>query len=190
MALIVTELRETGTREVIQLLAGLEKRAQDLRPAFAVVANLLEGHAAQTFATAGGRIGKPWAVLRPRTIEARARRWGYYGLRSPNQAGPSGPILRWSGRLARSFARGGVAHIRTVSSKFLRWGSGVRYGVFHDGGRGRRRRVILGFQDAFQRREILFQPIRLYLQGTPPGAIAAVVGARTGIGPTGASLRI
>ena len=180
---------ETGVEQLVKELGGLEKRAANLAPAFAVTANLLEGHVQQIFETEGARIGARWRGLKASTIKARARGWGYYGTRLADGASARGPILRWSGRLQRSFKRGGVAHLRMVSALSLRWGSGVRYGAFHDK-KGPRRRPILAFRNEFQRREILFQPVRLHIQGVPPGAIMATLGARLRIGATGAPLSV
>ena len=174
----------TGVEEVVERIGGIADRVGKLRPAFEVVADLLEGHVAKTFATQGSRIGQAWQALAVSTVRARTNRTGYYGLRGPSGAGPAGPVLQWSGRLLRSFRRGGVAHFRRVSDTGLIWGSGVRYGVFHQSKAPRSRlprRPMLGFRDEFQRREVLFQPIRMYLQGVEPGAIRAVMGPRLGL---------
>lgn len=172
----------TGTERVLERIAALEERVGDLGPPLTIVADLLEAHVARTFATQGAWIGMPWAPLAIRTVRSRLKRWGYYGRWAPAAgAAPQGPALLWHGRLRGSFRRGGVAHIRQVSASGLAWGSGVRYGVFHQSTLPRLRlprRPMLEFRDAFQEREILFQPVRLWLQGVPAGAIATVMHAR------------
>lgn len=171
-----------GLDEIVEKIGGIEARAQDPQPALHVVANLLEAHVARTFATEGAHGGRPWPPLAASTVEARTRRWGYYRRWAPVAgAGGVGPILTWHGRLARSFRRGGVAHIRIVTPSGLTWGSGVTYGIYHQSTKPRfrlPRRAPIQFRDDFQRREILFQPVRLYLQGVPAGAIETVMRTR------------
>lgn len=180
------EIRAEGFEPLVERLALSSSRLQNLAPALNITANLLEAHVSNVWATRGAAAGKAWQRLAPRTVKARENRRGYYGRRSPKGAGAEGPILRWSGRLERSFKRGGVAHLRHVSASSLRWGSGVRYGVFHDSPEPRShlpRRAILAFKSQMQRREILFQPIRLWAQGVPPGAIATTLQGRLRLGP-------
>ena len=176
----------SGVDTVLDRIGGIQERMEDLAPALSIVADLLEAHVAQNFKTQGVQSGSRWAVLAPTTVLARTKRTGYYGQRSPTAgAGPTSPVLVWSGRLRRSFARGGVAHIRQITSSSLIWGSGVRYGVFHQSTAPRAklpRRAPLAFRDPFQRREITFQPLRLWLQGVPPGAIRTTIGPRVGLG--------
>jgi hypothetical protein len=171
-----------GLPEILARVAGLESRARDLRPALEVTANLLELHVQRTFATEGAHSGHPWPPLADSTVRARTRRWGYYRHWAPTAgAGGSGPVLTWHGRLSRSFTRGGVAHIRIVSPSGLIWGSGVVYGIYHQSTRPRKRlprRAPIAFRDDFQRREIFFQPVRLWLQGVPAGAIESTQRAR------------
>lgn len=174
----------TGVEEIIEMIGGIEERINDLGPAFAVTADLLEAHVQATFETQGSRIGRAWQALAPKTVRARAERWGYYGVRAPREAGPAGPILHWSRRLRRSFQRGGVGHYRILSESSLIWGSGVRYAKYHQSRLPRAKipyRPMLGFRDEFQRREILFQPVRMHLQGVPPGTIKTVIAPRIGL---------
>lgn len=167
----------TGLDDIKDEIVGLEERTKDLRPAFALIADLLELHVAAQFTSQGTRSGQPWSPLRPRTVLARATRRGYYALPPTGGAGPSGPILVWTGRLRGSFRQGSAEHVRIVSAEGLEWGTRVRYaGPLH------RRRPILAFRDAFQQRELAFQPLRLWLQGVPIGAIKTVMMARLGLG--------
>lgn len=172
----------SGLAEIVARIGGMQGRARDPSPALHVVANLLEAHVQRNFETEGAHGGTPWPPLASSTIRARTRRWGYYRRWPPTEgAGGSGPPLLWHGRLKRSFARGGVAHIRIVSPSGLTWGSGVVYGTYHQSTRPRTRlprRPPIAFRDDFQQREILFQPLRLWMQGVPVGAIETTMRAR------------
>lgn len=182
----------SGVEEVLHEVAGLESRLADLTPALEIVADLLEAHVAQQFATEGRWAGTPWAPLADRTQRLRLAHAGSYragGLQLA--AGPAGPILTWTGRLRLSFMRGSGEHVRTITADGLQWGSRVPYGGYHQSTLPRTRlprRPMVAFRDAFQQREIAFQPLRLHLQGTPPGAIRAVLAARLGLGALGARL--
>lgn len=171
-----------GFEAVLQRLAGLGERLANPEPALAIVADLLEAHVAKTFDSQGAEAGAPWAPLAVSTVRARTRRTGYYRLAPSMGAGPTGPILTWTGRGRASFRRGGVGHVRQITASSLTWGSTVDYLRYHQHGGGRLpRRVVLGFAGAFQQRELVFQPLRLWLQGVPAGAIRTVMGARTGL---------
>src|SRR5260370_6595983 len=84
-------------------------------------------------------------------------------------------MLDWSGHLLHSFRRGGEDHIREVSDTRLHWGSRVPYARFL----ARRRPMLL--LDEATRRLLIREPIRLYVQGAPPGAIEAIARARAGL---------
>jgi phage gpG-like protein len=171
-----------GIERVVDRIGGIEERVRHAQPAFEIIADFLEAHVGETFRSQGTRIGQPWSPLAPSTVRARERRWGYYGRRVPMPgARPAGPPLLWSGRLMRSFRRGGIAHVRQVTDRFLVWGSGVKYGPPHQRGGRVPKRVLLGFRDAFQLREIAFQPLRLWVQGVPVGSIKTVLSARLGL---------
>jgi len=74
--------------------------------------------------------------------------------------------------------------VRQVSGSGLIWGSSVFYGIYHQSARPRSRlprRPPLAFRDPFQQRELMFQPVRLYLQGVPVGAIEITMRARLGL---------
>jgi len=166
-----------GIQEIDDQIAGLEERAKDLKPAFAIIADLLELWVAAQFATEGAQAGVRWAPLKYRTSLMRLERRGYYRQPPTAGAGAQGPILVWTGRLRGSFRQGGIEHVRIVTDEGLDWGSRLRYaGPLH------RRRPIVAFQGAFQQREIAFQPLRMWLQGVPAGAIKTVMMARLGLG--------
>jgi len=166
-------IKVQGLEDVIEKIGGWASRARNLKPALKIVDKLLEVHVEAQFKSEGRRGGKPWKRLSRRTVKARANRWGYYRRASAFGAGATGPILTWSGRLRRSFKRGGSGHVSRVSRSQLVWGSSIRYGRFLV-----RKRPILMFKNQFQRREVTFQAIRMHLQGVPPGAILTVMRAR------------
>lgn len=177
----------TGIEAKVNEIGGIRKRLANPTPAWRASANLLEKHVKGIFSSQGARAGKAWRKLAASTVEARTRGWGYYRRPPAFSAGPRSPILTWSGRLRRSFTRGGTGHIRTLSVSGLTWGSSIPYGIFHDSPGLRAgnlpRRPILTFLTRFQEREILVRPLQLYLQGVPVGAIETVVGSRIGVGP-------
>ena len=161
----------TGLTAVRERLAGLEARAQNFAPALDLVAKLLEAQTQRVFDTQGEALGARWQPLAASTMRARQMRWGYYRA---TPAGAIDRILEWTWRLRRSFVAGGSDHIREVSSSTLRWGSAVPYARFLQP-----RRPMIGFRGDFQAREVVFQPLRLWLQGVPIGAIETVMRART-----------
>ena len=182
---VVLSIDIVGIKPLVDEIGGIRKRLKNPTPAYRVTANLLERHVRATFSSQGKRIGSSWKRLAESTVLARRRGWGYYRKAPAFGAGPTGPILTWTGRLRRSFGRGGAGHIRQVAVSGLIWGSSVPYGIFHDSPAPRvgtlPRREILGFVNTFQEREILVRPLQLYLQGVPAGAIETTIGARIGI---------
>ena len=176
-----------GDEALVNSIGGIMARLRNPVPAYRATANLLEKHVAGVFRSQGGRLGITWKPLAASTVKARTQRWGYYRRPPQFSAGAVGPILTWTGRLRRSFGRGGSGHIRLVSVSGLTWGSSVPYGAYHDSPGPRRgtlpRRAILEFRSTFQEREVVVRPLQLYLQGVPAGAIETVIGARIGVGP-------
>lgn len=184
MTQVAASVSLVGTERILARFGGLEARLAHPEPALTIIADLLEAHVAQQFATQGARVGKPWAPLRPSTIRARTRRWGYYQRAPRAGVAAAGPILAWTGDLASSFRQGSPLHVRTVTPTSLTWGSRDPKARFHQatGPRGRlARRPPIDFANDFQRREIAFTPLRLWLQGVPAGAIATVCRARLGL---------
>lgn len=189
---IQVSISVSGVADVLTEIGGLESRLADLSPAFEIIGDLLEAHVARQFETEGQWGGTPWAPLALATQRMRATHTGSYRAGGALLAGgPTGPILTWTGRLRLSFTRGSGEHVRTITAEGLSWGSRVPYAGYHQSPLPRLRlprRPIVAFRDAFQEREIAFQPLRLHLQGVPPGAIRSVMSARTGLGVLGARL--
>lgn len=175
----------SGVEEVLDKIAGLEERLADVTPALEIIADLLELFVAAQFASQGSQGGVHWAPLAFRTTVLRLERRGYYARTPTGGAGPQGPILVWTGRLRDSFKRGAAEHVRLISRDGLEWGTQVPYAGFHQSPLARTRlprRPMVSFRDSFQQRELAFQPLRLWLQGVPAGAIKTVLIARLGLG--------
>jgi hypothetical protein len=182
--MVVASMTLEGTGAILAKFGGIAERLQHPEPALNIVADLLEAHVALNFATAGARVGRPWAPLAPSTVRARTRRWGYYRRAPGAGALPGGPPLRWTGDLAASFRQGSPLHIRAVTATSLTWGSDDPRAKYHQSTAPRHRlprRPPIAFASDFQQREIAFTPLRLWLQGVPAGAIASVTRARLGL---------
>jgi len=175
--MIRVSVQTSGGPEAMRRIGALEDRVAHPAPALRLVARLLSDHVESTFASQGGRVGRGWAPLAPRTIQARTRRWGYYRQAPGAGSAPMGPPNQWTRRLRDSFQPANADHVEMVSDEVLTWGSAVPYGRFVH-----RRRVILGFRDDFQQRELLYQPLRLYVQGVPIGTIETLMRARLQLG--------
>lgn len=169
------EVSGFGLQETLKRIGALQERLNNPEPGLELVADALEAHAAAMFATQGARAGTRWAPLKWRTVQARAKRWGYYRQQPTDGAGPATPVLVWTGRLRGSYRRGSPFHVREVSSSGLVWGTSLDYAGYHPD------RPVLAFADDFQKRELVFQPFRLWLQGAEPGAIRTVMASRTGL---------
>lgn len=100
----------------------------DATPAWHAIARLLGRGAAKQFATAGGYGGTPWAALRPATIARKLR------------LGLNPAILRATNRLYNSLVLdAGPEHVAEFGEDFMRWGSSVPYGVYHQSRAPRRK---------------------------------------------------
>ncbi len=80
-------------------LMGVEDRLNELGPYFEAVAANLEEHKDEMFETWGRTAGRAWKRPARATLDARARRVGYYGETPGGGVAP----LKWSGTLQRSF---------------------------------------------------------------------------------------
>lgn len=180
MPAVTARVTIEGADRAMELIAARADRMRDVAPAFEVIADLLEAHVAATWATQGARIGHAWRPLARLTIAQRTARRGYYRAAPAPDAGPTGPVLVWTGRSRASFRRGSAQHVREVSPSSLRWGSSRALLRSHQEGTIRLpRRPVLGFRDAWQQREIVWQPVRQWLQGVPAGTIRSVAQIRT-----------
>lgn len=120
--------------EVISRTLLRVSKVDDGRPAFRRMAAMLEKASLQRFESEGSFGGEPWAPLAESTLRSKAAR-GY---------GDQG-ILVASGRLRASLTQETAPDaIRQITPTFMRWGSKVPYGVFHQQGTSRmpRRRVV------------------------------------------------
>lgn len=103
-----------GAAAATAALADRADRLQQLAPALEQVADRLDEAALARFDAAS--VGR---VLRPRTVLARARRWGYYR----RAVGPAPRALRFTGALRASRGEAVPTHVRTVDPDGLTWGS-------------------------------------------------------------------
>lgn len=118
---------EVIDREVLAVLAQLQRRAADLSPAMRNIAQVLESEAEGNFQNQRGP-GGGWPALKPATVRERKRQ-GYGG---------TSPILQRSGALARSIES---AHGRTfaeVGTNQKTPGGGFSLGAIHQFGAPKR----------------------------------------------------
>lgn len=108
--------------DYVKDLNGIVKRSEDMSPVFEAYARYLMGVVARNFEAEGRP--KRWAALAPSTVQDRIRK-GY---------GP-GPILERTGKLKRSLTeRGATGNILRIGPKSLKYGSSVKYFVYHQYG--------------------------------------------------------
>lgn len=108
-------------------LLRMSDNLTDGREAFRKVVRILERATRRQFASKGSYGGSPWAALKPETV-ARKRRLGQ-----------DARILRATGALFESLvSETSSAHVQDIGRQTLRWGSSIRYGVYHQSRRARR----------------------------------------------------
>lgn len=107
-----------GDEELLAALKAMRRRALDMSPAFRDIGDLLRLHLGAQFATEGLQGGSRWQPLRPKYAAWKLRK-----------VGPK-PILQFSGDLLRSFTSKPMA-VEEISAREARFGSNVRYAVFH-----------------------------------------------------------
>lgn len=150
------EIKERGLGDVARKLGGVSDRVRDARPAFIVMAaNLRQKIGREQFETEGRARGTPWPALRPKTVLARRRRWGYY------RRAPRGTprILHWAGGLRRSLEnRGSAKHIERIGRDQMEWGSELPRRPTREG------RPIIAFRPG-EEREFLTVPLIKHILG-------------------------
>lgn len=76
-----------------------------------------------------------WPPLAPSTVRARGHRWGSYRRPPASGVGPTGPILKWTGRLAESLGdprgRGAPDAFIRMNPFELEQGTLVPYAIYH-----------------------------------------------------------
>jgi hypothetical protein len=147
--MIAVQVDVQGLGPILANLGTIERRAQIASPVLNLIANLLEQHVGAQFTTQGQQGGTPWRALRPRTVKARARRWGYYRRPPAPGVGAAFPVLVWSGRMRGSFRRGSPFHVRVITLRSLLWGTRVPYARYHQPVR-----PMIAFQTNFQARQL------------------------------------
>ena len=98
-------------------LVKLRKKYNDWRPFAESFFSFMRMRMGKVFQT--GRFGQ-WASLTDYTRHMRTERIGYYSLTPQGGANDKGPIMVWTGNLARSFikakSKGSIANIRQNTS--------------------------------------------------------------------------
>ena len=151
-----------GEIVIDRLLAGLEERAKDMRPAWPELVKVFQQITKAAFDTEGKSTGAPWAPLAERTQRDRQRQ-GY---------GPAHPILQRTTQLQRALTIGEGAYIKTTAeSMAYLLAPHIDYFIYHQSRKPRKKiprraPVLLTADD----RHELFRPIRLYLTGRDPSA--------------------
>lgn len=146
-----------GELVIDRVLAGIEERASDLRPAWPAVLKAFQAAVGRAFASEGASTGAPWAPL-AKSTQAERVRLGF---------GAAHPILKRTGKLERALTLGeGAFASMGPSSLALRLSSEIEYFKYHQSTKPRRhlpRRapVLLTADDRTQ----LLHPLRLYLTG-------------------------
>lgn len=144
-----------GEAVIDRVLQGYEERAADLRPAWPAVVRVFREIVGRAFASEGASTGAPWAPLKPRTQQERAR------LGFP----PAHPILQRTTKLMRALTIGDGAYVSMQSDRMAyQLSEEVGYFVYHQSRRPRtklprRAPVLLTADD----RTALMHPIRLHL---------------------------
>lgn len=140
-----------------RVLQGIEERATDLRPAWPAVVRVFREIVGRAFASEGASTGAPWAPLKPRTQQERARQ-GY---------GAAHPILQRTTKLMRALTIGEGANVSMQSDRMAYvLSEEVGYFVYHQSRRPRtklprRAPVLLTADD----RTALMHPVRLHITG-------------------------
>ncbi|CAB4193267.1 Phage virion morphogensis protein [uncultured Caudovirales phage] len=107
-------------RKAVQLLAGISRRADNLRPWFDKVARAMVASEITNFATQGSLDGG-WPPLSPK-----------YGLwKATNEAGR--PMMVSTGKLLASVSRKDRL-VQSMTGKSMKLGSDVNYAHFHQSG--------------------------------------------------------
>lgn len=146
-----------GEAIIDRVLAGIEERASNLRPAWPEVVKAFQGIVAKAFATEGSSTGAPWQPL-ARSTQQQRKRMGFP---------PAHPILHRTGALERALTLGEGAYASMdAQSLAYRLSGEVDYFKYHQSTKPRTRLprrapVLLTADD----RTALIHPVRLYLTG-------------------------
>jgi phage gpG-like protein len=96
------EFRVDGDKVLSRNLRIIADSVGDMRQELGQIGDLVRTSAVENLESGGSEGGGKWKPLAPKTVRMRAKRQGYY-KNAPAGAGPSGPVLQWTGRLKNSF---------------------------------------------------------------------------------------
>lgn len=100
-------------KEVKKKLGNLQTGLKSYKtPLETIGTTLIDIYGNKVFKTQGKELGSPWKGLSASTLEARARRSGYYS----NPPKERGKILIWTGRLQESFRKKAEALRLTIDN--------------------------------------------------------------------------
>lgn len=116
------ELDVFGDVQVSREILRYGEHANDARPAFRQMTQMLEQAERRQFDTQGGFASGGWAPLKPETVRAKVRKH-----QDPR-------ILRATGALEASLTHGGSGARRHVGSQELIYGTDIEYARFHQHG--------------------------------------------------------
>lgn len=144
----------SGDKQVNRELLRVGERAGDARPAFSVIADILMDETAEQFATQGAHASGGWQPLAPSTVREKQR--AGFGARG---------ILERTLALEKSLTmRGDANQILEIERDGMTFGTSLRYGEYHQLGRGvPQRRPVELTEDA--RRRIVKVLQRFFLVG-------------------------
>lgn len=130
-----------GERVLNRRLVRMADRTEDARPAFLLIALILERAMDQNFKTQGAHGGQRWPDLKPSTVA------GKRASKDSRVRANAEKVLMATGLLARSLRSRGRGHVKRLGKTQMRWGSSVPYGVYH--------------QSTAPRRKLPHRPLRL-----------------------------
>lgn len=86
-----------------------------MKTEFAQIGQLVVQSSERNMKDQWSETGGRWKQLSPKTVQARSNRSGWYKA-TPDWAGPTGPILRWTGQMARGFRYSAGKDIVTIDN--------------------------------------------------------------------------
>lgn len=96
------EFRIDGEKTLSRNLRILADGVGDMGEEFKKIGDLVRSSAVDNLEAGGSEGGGQWKPLAPKTVRMRQKRQGYY-KNPPQGAGPTGPVLQWTGRMKKAF---------------------------------------------------------------------------------------
>lgn len=126
-----------GEKQTQRFMRGvIDLTPPEMKKSLTQFGDYMQKRFAERFSKETGRT--KWAQLKPATVKARARRYGYYA--APSKQKPRHMILQWTGELQQSFIeKGGFGNVFDVTADSLAVGSLLDKAVWHMSGRPRKK---------------------------------------------------